>query len=135
MKRFVLTALATLATLINLPAFAADIGVSITVGEPGFYGRIDIGDFPHPELIFSQPVVIAPVRGVVRPPIYLHVPPGHARDWAKHCSHYNACGERVYFVHDSWYNDIYVPQYQKRHGKPDNGSHPGKGRGHGKNKD
>jgi hypothetical protein len=81
-------------------AIAANVAVSITVGEPGFYGRIDIGDIPHPELIYRQPMIIRPVIGVVRAPIYLHVPPGHAKDWRKHCGKYNASGERVFFVHD-----------------------------------
>jgi opacity protein-like surface antigen len=31
-------------------AMAADIGVSINVGQPGFYGRIDIGDLPQPSM-------------------------------------------------------------------------------------
>ena len=66
--------------LLTSASHAADVGVSIAVGEPGFYGRIDIGNFPRPELVFPQAVVIRP--GVVRAPIYLHVPPGHARDWA-----------------------------------------------------
>jgi hypothetical protein len=51
-----------------------------------------------------------------RPPIYLRVPPGHAKHWSKHCHEYNACGERVYFVQDDWYQHEYVPRYQERHG-------------------
>lgn len=50
-----------------------------------------------------------------RPPIYLRVPPGHAKHWSKHCHEYNACGERVFFVQDSWYNREYVPRYQEQH--------------------
>jgi hypothetical protein len=130
MKRI---ALAALAALLAAPAMA-DVGVSIEVGQPGFYGRIDIGDFPKPHLIFPQPVIIAPVVGVVRPPIYLHVPPGHARDWSKHCHKYNACGDRVFFVKESWYNDVYVPHHHAKHGKPGKGDHPGKGKGRGKDK-
>ena len=53
-------------------------------------------------------------RVVPREPIYLHVPPGHAKNWRKHCRKYDACGERVYFVQDSWYNQVYVPSYQER---------------------
>ena len=30
------------------PTFAADVGVSITVGQPGFYGQLDIGNAPPP---------------------------------------------------------------------------------------
>jgi hypothetical protein len=117
----------TLALFSSLVAHAADVGVSITVGQPGFYGRIEIGDYPHPELVLKQPVIVKAVVGVVREPIYLHVPPGHAKDWAKHCGKYNACGERVYFVQENWYNNVYVPQYQKKHGKPNKSAHSGKG--------
>ncbi|MES2182625.1 MAG: hypothetical protein V4493_11065 [Pseudomonadota bacterium] len=50
-----------------------------------------------------------------RPPIYLRVPPGHAKHWDKHCREYNACNERVYFVQDDWYNREYAPRYQEQH--------------------
>lgn len=110
MKRLLLGAALALATA--TPAFATEVGVSISIGEPGFYGRIDIGDFPQPRLIYREPRVIQ--RTVMREPIYLHVPPGHAKDWRKHCHKYDACGERVYFVQDSWYNEVYVPRYRER---------------------
>jgi hypothetical protein len=114
---------------------AADVGVSVSVGEPGFYGRINIGDFPRPTLIYPQPVIIRPVVGVVYTPVYLHVPPGHAKDWGKHCGKYNACGERVFFVQDHWYNDVYVPQYKAKHGKGNSGGGKGQGNQKGKGKD
>jgi hypothetical protein len=103
-------------------------GVTVQIGDPGFYGSIDIGGFPPPQLIYPQPVVIEPVPvGVVREPIYLHVPPGHAKHWNKHCRKYNACGQPVYFVQDRWYQQEYVPRYRETH----NGSHAlGKGKGH-----
>ena len=92
-------------------ALAAD--VSVQVGQPGFYGRIDIVNFPPPQLVYSEPVIIQPVPvGVVRQPIYVHVPPGHAKDWRKHCRKYNACGQPVYFVQEDWYNNVYVPRYR-----------------------
>jgi hypothetical protein len=109
-------------------ATATDVGVSVQIGQPGFYGRIDIGNsYPQPQLVYPQPVIIRPVVGVPARPVYLHVPPGHAKNWRKHCGKYNACGQRVYFVQDGWYNDVYVPQYQQKHGKGN-----GKGHGHGK---
>ncbi len=108
---------AALMVVTAAPAFAVDVGISLTIGQPGFYGRIDIGDFPQPQLIFSSPVIILRSAGVVREPIYLHVPPGHAKKWSKHCHKYNACGQPVYFVQESWYNNEYVPQYNKRQGK------------------
>ena len=135
MKSFVcLTLVSAAVAAMSLSAQSAEVGVSITVGDPGFYGRIDIGDFPRPTLVFADPVVIRPVVGVVRSPVYLHVPPGHAKDWGKHCHKYDACGERVYFVEDRWYNDVYVPKHRERHGKLGHDSHPGKGKGKGKDK-
>jgi hypothetical protein len=105
------------------PALAADVGVSVSVGQPGFYGRIDIGNFPQPRVIYARPVVIQPVPvGVVVQPVYLHVPPGHAKKWRKHCHKYNACNEPVYFVREDWYNNVYVPAYHAKH----------QGKGHGK---
>ena len=113
MKRILITA-AVFAATVAIPAFAADVGVSVSIGQPGFYGRLNVGDFPQPQVIYRQPVVVQ--RGAVSgPPIYLHVPPSHARHWSRHCGEYNACGERVYFVNDNWYNREYVPRYQERH--------------------
>ncbi len=39
---------------ISLSAFATDIGVSVSIGQPGFYGQIDIGGFPGPCLSMSN---------------------------------------------------------------------------------
>ena len=112
-----------------MPAQATDVGVSISVGEPGFYGRIDIGDFPQPVLVYPRPVIIRPAPvAVTAAPIYLRVPPGHAKNWRKHCARYDACGQPVYFVQDRWYNSVYVPEYRHRNG--DRGEHHGKGKGH-----
>ncbi|MEI8162873.1 MAG: hypothetical protein WCI19_07030 [Betaproteobacteria bacterium] len=114
MKRYLIAG-TLVAAVFGSPVFAADVGVSVSIGQSGFYGRIEIGDFPKPVVIYSQPVVIQ--RGSVsRLPIYLRVPPGHARNWKKHCHKYDACGERVYFVKDDWYNKEYVPRYQERNG-------------------
>jgi hypothetical protein len=126
MHRALFAALAALA----LPAMAADVGVSVSIGQPGFYGRIDIGNAPPPVLVYPQPVVIQPVA-VVQPvqPIYLHVPPGHAKDWGKHCAKYNACSRPVYFVKDDWYNTVYVPHYQSEQRNKGKGKGNGKGNG------
>jgi len=115
MKRFLIAAAIVSATL-TMPALAADVGVSVSIGQPGFYGRIDIGDYPYPQplVIYRQPRVVERVY-VEREPIYMRVPPGHARNWRRHCHRYNACGERVYFVQDSWYNHEYAPRYQEQH--------------------
>ena len=116
-------------------AAAANVGVAISVGEPGFYGHLEIGNFPQPQLIYAKPVVIQPVRGVVYEPVYLRVPPGHAKDWRKHCRKYDACGRPVYFVQDHWYNDVYVPRYRESHRGRDERHDDGRGKGHGKGRD
>lgn len=127
MRRFLILALAACA-----PAMAADVGVSISIGEPGFYGQIDIGSFPRPRLLYPTPVVIRAVPvGVVRAPLYLRVPPGHEKHWDKHCAEYDACGAPVYFVEDGWYETVYVPAYKAKHGRPE---HAGKGQGKDKGK-
>ena len=112
MKRllFLATVLVTV-----IPAMAADVGVSINIGQPGFYGRIDIGNAPQPRLIYSEPIVIERQVRYVGSPLYLRVPPGHAKDWSKHCRKYNACNQQVYFVQDDWYNNVYVPSYRERY--------------------
>jgi len=98
------------------PAVAGELGISITIGEPGFYGRLDIGDFPQPELIYTQPLIIERADGYgSRQPVYLRVPPGHERHWREHCHQYNACGQPVYFVRDNWYLRTYAPHYREHH--------------------
>lgn len=110
MKRLLLAA-ALGAAALSAPASAQ---VSISIGQPGFYGRLDIGGFPAPALLFPQPVMIQRVP-VGRPPLYLRVPPGHAKHWGKYCGRYRACGERVYFVRDDWYTNEYAPRYREQH--------------------
>ncbi len=132
MKRFLFAALLLAGAG---QALATDVGVSVTVGQPGFYGRIDIGNYPPPVLVYPEPVVIQPVPvGVVYQPMYLHVPPGHAKHWSKHCGKYNACGRPVYFVQDRWYNEVYVPRYREygdgHHDGKGNYKKNGKGKGH-----
>jgi hypothetical protein len=119
MKRFLIVALAS---FFLTTANAADVGISISLGQPGFYGQIDIGDYPPPRLIYTEPVIIEHVV-VVEQPIYLHVQPNHVKHWETYCSEYQACGQRVYFVEDSWYEDVYVTDYQKKHGNQGNHGH------------
>jgi hypothetical protein len=128
----------------SLPAFSqTNVGVSVAVSQPGVYGRIDIGNVPQPPaVVYAQPVVIAPPQHVVvQPqPVYLYVPPGHQKHWAKHCHRYNACGQPVYFVQENWYRTQYVPvleqRNRERHGYDDDrGRGNGHGKGHGKHKD
>jgi hypothetical protein len=138
------------------PAFAADVGVSVSVNQPGFYGRIDINQPPPPAaVVYAQPVIVAqPAVQVVQQPIYLRVPPGHEKHWSRHCREYNACGVPVYFVRDTYYQQHYVVQEPPRvingqrvmvvrevehdhgHDRDDDHDHGhGHGKGHGKHDD
>ncbi len=117
-----------LAAVLLPSAHAANVGVTVEVSQPGVYGRIDIGRFPQPAVIVPQPVIIAPQPVIAAPavvvpqPVYMWVPPGHRKNWAKHCRHYDACGVPVYFVRHDWY-DNNVRYKQK---------HPGRGKGRGR---
>ena len=116
-----------------------NVGVSVGINQPGVYGRIDIGNLPPPPVILPQPVIIAPARIVAAhpaPPLYLYVPPGHQKNWAKHCARYDACGQPVYFVQEHWVRERYEHEHYddrdrdggRGHGH-DKGKHKGKGKG------
>jgi hypothetical protein len=91
----------------------AQTNVSISVGQPGFYGRVDIGDFaPQPVLYAPQPVIVRQTQYYAAEPVYLRVPPGHRKHWSKFCGRYDACGRPVLFVRDDWYTNTYVPRYR-----------------------
>lgn len=131
-------AIAVLAASVSFhPAQAQDVGVSIGINQPGFYGRIDIGN-TQPVLMYPQPVIIAPpAYGVRQRPIYMRVPPGHAKDWRRYCSRYSACNQPVYFVRD---DDRRYPSQgrhddDRRHDHHDRDDHDhGHDRGHGRGK-
>ena len=116
------------ALLATTAAGAADIGVSVGISQPGFYGRIDIGGYPVPQLIYAEPRIVSP-KGPPGRPLYLHVPPGHAKDWHKHCHKYGACSQPVYFVQERWYQEVYAPRQGKAkasrapHDRSDAGRH------------
>lgn len=145
MKQLLLGSVFAALAIPAIPTFAADVGVSISIGDPNFYGQIDIGNFPRPAVIYAEPVIIRR-PAVVYEPIYLRVPPGHAKHWSRHCAEYRACGRPVYFVRDEWYSDVYAPRYRRQHGydgrhdegrrhdddRRDERRHPGHGHGHGK---
>lgn len=77
---------------------------------PGVYGQVNIGNDAPPPVVYAQPMVIEP-QYAPPPPIYLHVPPGHAKNWRKHCHEYNACNRPVYFVR----SEEYDPEYQRHY--------------------
>ncbi len=91
----------------------AEVGVSIQVGEPGFYGRLDIGGY-QPQVIYRQPVVVERYYRN-HAPLYVRVPPGHQKNWRRYCGRYQACGRPVYFVRDEWYRNVYAPRYRQQH--------------------
>lgn len=95
--------------LLSLPGFAVQ---AQGMGQPDFYGRIDIGSgYPQPPLIF--PNALMGNAGVFSgQPIYMHVPPQHAHYWSSHCQRYGACDWMVYFVDNGWYNEVYVPGFR-----------------------
>jgi len=116
------------------------VGVSIGVNQPGVYGRINIGNFPPPPLVYAQPVVIVPAPiAVQRAPIYLYVPAAHQQNWSRYCSGYNACGQPVYFVQEHWVRERYEQEHpgwdrgggNKHKGKESHGG--GEAHGQGKN--
>ncbi|HUK03045.1 MAG TPA: hypothetical protein VLW26_12275 [Steroidobacteraceae bacterium] len=117
MKKLVCAiALGLCALAYRVPSIAADVGFSLNVGEPGFFGQIDVGDAPKPELVYPRAVVVHPEpQFASAPPVYLHVRPGYEKHWSRHCSEYHACGRPVYFVRDDWYNKVYVPHYHHEH--------------------
>ena len=98
----------------SVAASAANVNV-IVEGEikPGVYGRVEVNNPVVPPPVWrAQPVIIAPQPQVVEVvPVYVHVPPGHARNWRKHCYRYDACGQPVYFVKSAEYE----PGYGRKH--------------------
>jgi hypothetical protein len=105
---------------------AGDLNIGVILsGEltPGVYGQVMIGNGPAPPLVYAEPVMVERVPYGVRPaPVYLHVPPGHARHWAQHCHEYHACGRPVYFVRSAEYDR--EDAWRSPHGKR---GHDGRG--------
>ncbi len=101
LKRSMLAAL--LLSAAAVPALAA---VSVSIGDPNFYGRIDLGGGPPPAVINAQPVY-GSAQLESSEPVYLRVPGYEQADWGRNCYRYSACGRPVYFVHEDWYRDHY----------------------------
>jgi hypothetical protein len=114
---------------------AGDLGINVMLSgqvAPGVYGQVQIGNASPPPVVYAQPMLIEP-QAAPPPPVYLHVPPGHAKNWRKHCREYNACNRPVYFVRSAEYE----PDYGRRnHGhdrddhKHDRDDDHGHGHGH-----
>ena len=112
--------------LVSAPAYAAHPTTPPPMGTPGYYGIITMDNTLRPRTIYQDPVIAHRARGI--PPIYLRVPPGHAKRWAKHCSQYNACTRPVYFVQDDWYNNTYMPYHRTHRDMRDSRSYDDSGR-------
>jgi hypothetical protein len=104
--------LALLGTLSSVPPSLAQVDLNIQLGQPNYYGGLNIQGFPNPQLYNSRPVLIQPLAPEYDQPVYLRVPPYQRRNWGTYCRRYNACQRRVYFVQDNWYRSIYAPRYR-----------------------
>ena len=56
--------LAVLLAVASIPTQAADVGVSVSVGQPGFYGQLDIGGYLKE--LFAELVQLNNVRDTIR---------------------------------------------------------------------
>ncbi len=105
-------------------AGAQNVSVNAVItGEvvPGVYGQVVFGNRPPPPVVYQQPTVIEPPVVVAGAPpvqpIYLHVPPGHAKNWRKHCHEYHACNRPVYFVRSAEYEPGFDRErWEREHG-------------------
>lgn len=118
MKIIKATAFAAM-TLTSLVAYAGTPIINLSIGgeiSPGVYGQVHFGSAPPPPVFYPQPVIIRRHSSAVDvPPLYLHVPPGHARKWDRHCHRYDACGRPVYFVKSAEYEPGYRSHKSKKH--------------------
>jgi hypothetical protein len=108
---------ALLAPLVRAQSISINASISGQI-VPGVYGQVTLGGRPPPPVVYAQPVIVQPAPVVVGAPpvepIYLHVPPGHAKHWKEHCHEYHACNRPVYFVKSAEYEPGYRPE--KEHG-------------------
>lgn len=131
MKYFLLSSMLGLALAIPQHALADDLGIKVILEKeiaPGVYGRVELGNDSHPATYYPRPtIIIADSRYAKARPVYLHVPPGHAKHWGKHCQKYNACDRPVYFIRSTEY-DSYEHEHEHDHARKDDKKHSGKGK-------
>ncbi len=96
---------------------------------PGVYGQVQLGNAPPPPVLYTQPMLIE-AQPAPLPPVYLHVPPGHAKHWRQHCQEYHACNRQVYFVRSSEYDREDDPQDRGHYKDKDHDKGHGHGHGH-----
>lgn len=130
MKSLILAA--TLFAAVAAPAMAQ---INVTIGQPNFYGRIDMGGYSQAPVLYAQRPIVINEQRHYGAPVYLRVPEGHRRHWNRHCAQYGACDQQVLFVQDGWYSNTYVPQYREQHGprsmRASNERDENRGHGHG----
>lgn len=114
-------------------AEAQNVSVNAVItGEvvPGVYGQVVLGNRPPPPVVYQQPMIVQPpavvVGGPPVEPLYLHVPPGHAKHWRKHCHEYHACDRPVYFVR----SEEYEPGFNRERWEHEHEHEHGHGHGH-----
>ena len=88
MRRFHIVPLIALAAVTGV-AFASNVNVHVTIGDPGYYGPIEIHGYPTPRVVYTEPVIIERTPVYVREPIYLRVPLWQARSWSRYCWRYH----------------------------------------------
>src|SRR6516164_2315535 len=107
------------ATVLALAAAcgAADAASWQVMVQPGVYGRVAIGGYAEPPLVYApQPVVVVDngfgevveesvdqAYATDQTPVYLWVPEYQRLHWTQYCREYGAYGVPVYFVDDGWY--------------------------------
>ena len=100
MKRLLFAAALAATTF---PALANDVGVSISIGQPGSYGRIDLGGYPQPRVMFRA--------AMNRPQIYMHVPPALPKTGAS-TAVLTSPVENGSIFQNNWYERNFVSHYQ-----------------------
>jgi len=120
MRQLLLTAIAGTMIAGASVVQAGDLAVGVNISgqvAPGVYGEVQLGNSSPPPLVYAAPVQIVRVRNAA-PPIYMNVPPDHARYWRAHCRHYNACDRPVYFVRSAEYEPGYR-RHDRRYDRDD----------------
>ncbi|HRH87070.1 MAG TPA: hypothetical protein PLO41_09505 [Rubrivivax sp.] len=114
------------AAIVSAPALAGPpVGVSVSIGQPGWMGQIDIGPpvrvyAPPPVVLVPQPVY-APAPVVVHQPVYVRGAPPAPKYW-RHPRH----GVHGHYAH--WHRP-HGPQPWQRSGRHHDDRHD---HGHGR---
>lgn len=129
MKLHLLGSILGIGMLITQQSLSDDLDIKIILEKeiaPGVYGRVELGNDSHPDVYYPRPtLIISDSRYAKTRPVYLHVPPGHAKHWGKHCQKYNACDRPVYFIRSTEY-DTYEREHE--HSRQESKKNSGKGK-------